>query len=92
MYESLEHVVLKNGEKVEAGVVIGPDLDWADRVEELLGHKGPLWRWGNEMVLRESLPVEAYYYLLVREDGIPFANMMNIEVEYGDLLYVMVFE
>jgi len=90
VYESLEHVVLKNGEKVEAGVVIGPDLDWADRVEELLGHKGPLWRWGNEMVLRESLPVEAYYYLLVREDGIPFANMMNIEVE-GVGLYGHVF-
>lgn len=79
VYEQLGTVTLKDGEHVEAGVVIGPDLDWADRVEELLGHKGPSWRWGNSMALREALPLEAYYYL-VHRDGVPFANMMNIEV------------
>ena len=80
MYEQLGRVTLKDGERVEAGVVIGPDEGWADRVETLLGHKGPTWRWGNEMVLRSQLPLEAYYYLLHR-DGEPFANMMNIEVD-----------
>ena len=80
MYESLGQVVLKDGERVDAGVVIGPDLDWADRVEKLLGHKGPSWQWGNSMALREALPLDALYYILHR-DGVPFANMMNIEVE-----------
>ncbi len=89
MYESLGQVTLKNGEVVEAGVVIGPDLEWADRVEQLLGHKGPLWRWGNEVVLREAVPVESYFYLLHR-DGEPFANMLNIEVD-GVGMYAHVF-
>ena len=78
MYRAIEEVTLKDGSKVEAGVVVGPDLDWADRVEELLGHKGEIWRWGNERVLRNDLGVDVFYYILHR-DGQPFANMMNIE-------------
>ena len=32
MYKSLGTVTLKDREQVEAGVVIGPDPAWADRV------------------------------------------------------------
>ena len=78
MYRELEPVTLKNGERVEAGVVVGPDLDWADRVEGLLSHKGEIWLWGNEMTLRHDLGIDALFYILHR-DGVPFANMMNIE-------------
>ena len=39
MIESLGNVILKNGEEVEASVVIGPDLDWAPRIGPLLQHK-----------------------------------------------------
>ena len=39
--------------------------------------KGGVWQWGNEKVLRESLEIEAYFYILHR-DGTPFANVMNI--------------
>jgi len=28
MYQELDRVALKSGEKVEAGVVAGPDLEW----------------------------------------------------------------
>jgi hypothetical protein len=81
MYERLDMVRLKSGEAVELGVVIGPDLDWADRIDEdLLGHKGPAWRWGNRQVLTEELDLEAYFYILHRE-GVPFANVMNIEYQ-----------
>ena len=52
MYQQLNSISLKSGEVVQAGVVQGPDLDWAERVETLLRHKGPSWRWGNEQVLR----------------------------------------
>ena len=79
MYEKLDDVTLKTGEKVELGVVMGPDLEWADRIDaDLLAHKGGVWQWGNEKVLRESLEMEAYFYILHR-DGTPFANVMNIE-------------
>ena len=40
MYRELERVRLKDGDEVEAGVVVGPDLEWAARVEDLLSHKG----------------------------------------------------
>ena len=32
MYEPLGAVQLKTGERVEAGVVTGPDEEWADRI------------------------------------------------------------
>jgi len=78
VYRQITQVLLKTGEYVEAGVVTGPDLEWADKIESLLGHKGEVWRWGNEMVLRHDLGLDVLYYILHR-DGIPFSNMMTIE-------------
>ncbi len=86
MYEQLSEVSLKSGEKVELGVVVGPDPDWVDRIAmELLGHKGEPWRWGNRKVLLELLEMEAYFYILHR-NGIPFANVMTIEFEGKGIL------
>ena len=78
MYEPVDMITLKSGERVEVGVVKGPDPDWAERIEALLEHKGETWRWGNTMVLRERLDVEAHFYILHR-GGIPFANMSTVE-------------
>ena len=78
MYEHIDTIRLKSGESVDACVVKGPDPDWADRIEALLEHKGEIWRWGNTMVLRKRLDVEAYFYVLHR-NGIPFANMTTVE-------------
>ena len=74
MYTSLGSVGLKSGEQVEVGVVCGPDLEWAARVEKLLGHKGPIWQWQNTATVRCGLGIEARFYLLHRE-GIPLANI-----------------
>ncbi|MDE2887154.1 MAG: hypothetical protein OXR72_03005 [Gemmatimonadota bacterium] len=57
MYEPVDTITLKSGERVEAGVVKGPDPDWAERIEALLEHKGEMWRWGNTMVLRERVRI-----------------------------------
>lgn len=76
MYESLGPIQLKNGEQVEVGLVRGPDLEWAERVERLLGHKGEIWQWQNAEVLRKELGIEERFYLLHR-DGQPFANIMT---------------
>ena len=78
MYQHLDQITLKSGEAVQAGVVQGPDLEWAGRIEAFLSHKGPPWNWGNEQVLRTGTGLDALYYLLHR-DGDPFANMMTIE-------------
>ena len=76
MYEKLGEILLRDGETVEAGVVSGPDPEWAGRVEKLLGHKGPLWNWQNSAAVRRALDVEVVFYLLHR-DGAPFSNMMT---------------
>ena len=85
MYHQLNLITLKSGEVVQAGVVQGPDLDWAERVETLLSHKGPSWRWGNEQVLRTQTGLDVFFYLLHR-DGDPFANIMTIEYRGVGLL------
>jgi ribosomal protein S18 acetylase RimI-like enzyme len=78
MYREFGHVTLKTGEKVQAAVVIGPDLEWAERIEQLLGHKGDIWNWQNSQTLRYDLGIEARYYVLHRE-GTPFANISAFE-------------
>ncbi|MBT6147039.1 MAG: hypothetical protein HOH74_16510, partial [Gemmatimonadetes bacterium] len=69
MYESLAEVTLKDGERVEAGVVVCPDAEWAERIEALLGHKGDVWRWQNRCCAWDELGIDARYYLLHR-DGV----------------------
>ncbi len=76
MYERLTDIRLHTGERVEAGVVTGPDLDWADRIEVLLAHKGDIWCWQNSEIVRRQVGLEARFYLLHRQ-GEPLANMMT---------------
>lgn len=76
MYAPLGSVRLKGGEVVEAGVVTGPDADWADRVEDLLHHKTEVWRWQNAECLRRDLGLEVRFYLLHR-DGAAFASILT---------------
>lgn len=79
MYEHLDDIVLKSGERVEMGVIVAPDHDWAERLEKLLGHKGELWNWQNTEVLRSNTGIEVYFYVLHR-GGKPFSNIMTAEL------------
>jgi hypothetical protein len=78
MYRGFDHVVLATGERVDVGVVRGPDAEWAERVETLLCHKGDPWNWQNHRVLTTEVGIESWFYLLHR-GGIPFANCMIAE-------------
>lgn len=79
MYTHLANVTLKNGEPAELGLIQGPDTDWAEKIDgDLLAHKGPLWRWGNQIMLTQDHGVDALFYILHRQ-GKPFANVMTIE-------------
>jgi hypothetical protein len=79
MFHDLGSITLKSGETVSIGCVQGPELEWADRVEKLLGHKGEPWRAQNTQLLRNDVGVEAYFYILHRA-GLPFANIMTVEL------------
>jgi len=79
MIEELGQVTLKSGETVEASLIIGPEVAWAERLEQLLQHKGDPWNWQNSEVLRAELGIEAYFYVLHRA-GEPLANIMTVEL------------
>ena len=85
MYQKLSDVQLKSGECVEAGVVLGPDEAWRDRVQQLLLHKGDIWNWQNSEMLREPLGLEARFHILHR-DGAPFSHVLVSEVNGVALL------
>lgn len=76
MYEMLETVTLRSGERVEAGVITGPDAEWADRIRTLLSHKGRIWQWQNARLLERELPLEGRFYVLHR-NGTPFSHIMT---------------
>lgn len=78
MYHPLSPVVLKSGEKVEAGVVIAPDAQWHPRLEKLLFHKDDLWRWQVTQLLTRPTLVEAFHYILHR-NGEPFSHILTAE-------------
>lgn len=80
MYQGLEKIILKTGEAVEAGVVIGPDAEWRDRILELLKHKPPIYNWQNAELLTEDVGVEVRFTILHR-DGTPLSHMMTTTLQ-----------
>lgn len=78
MYQSLGQVTLRTGEVVEAGMIQGPDAEWATKLTKLLWHKGDPWNWQNAQCLERELPVDVFFHVLHR-NGDPFANIMTIE-------------
>jgi hypothetical protein len=79
MYQKLGQVILKSGEAVEAGVVIGPDLEWAPVVEKLLQHKGEIGNWQNSAFVRQEVGIETYFYILHRNRQ-AFSNILTSEL------------
>src|SRR5688572_11102381 len=79
MYQKIRDVALKSGEKVELGILRGPDQsNFAAQVRSLLGHKGGVWHWQIEQSLTLNSPAETRFYLLIKE-GKPVANIMAVE-------------
>ena len=78
MYQELGEITLRSGETVQAGIVAAPDLEWAERIEGLLVHKGEPWNWQVSQALRSNLGIEVRFYLLHRQ-GRPISNVMTAE-------------
>ena len=79
MYEELGETTLKWGETVQTGMVVAPDLEWAERIERVLAHKGEPWNWQISQALRSKLGIEVRFYLLHRQ-GRPISNVMTAEL------------
>lgn len=78
MYKELGSVTLKTGESVQVLRVKMPDETWAPATRQMLGHKGEIWLWQVDAGMNQDLPVDHYYYLLVK-GGRPIANVTVIE-------------
>ena len=80
MYSSIEKVVLKTGEEVEAGVITGPDAEWRERILELLNHKGPIYQWQNAELLTGDVGVDVRFFILHRS-GTPISHIMTTALQ-----------
>jgi len=80
MYGKLQDATLKSGERVELGVLLGPDQsELAQQVRTLLGHKGRIWIWQIEQSLgKQFKDAQSRFYIAVR-NGQPLANVMTVE-------------
>ncbi len=64
MYTKLSDVQLKTGEKMEIGVVLTPHEELADKMVELLGHKGEIWMSHVAKSLKgEITGLETHFYI-----------------------------
>ncbi|MCE9613033.1 MAG: GNAT family N-acetyltransferase [Lentisphaerae bacterium] len=78
MIESTTKATLKTGESVDFSIVKAPDAKWAPVIMNLIGHKGEIWNWQNEQMLKESVGIDFYYYFLHRQ-GTGFSNVATGE-------------
>ncbi|MGH7143926.1 MAG: hypothetical protein ACREJ2_07275, partial [Planctomycetota bacterium] len=78
MYKDLGTVTLRSGETLQVLRVRMPDETWSAPVRQLLGHKGEVWRWQVEAGMARDLPIDHFYYLLVK-NGRPISNVTVVE-------------
>jgi GNAT superfamily N-acetyltransferase len=79
LYELLSRETLKTGETLEIGVVTSPDEHYAAGIEDLLSHKGEVWRAHIQAALQGRADrLETRFYLGLIQ-GQPVANIMTVE-------------
>jgi GNAT superfamily N-acetyltransferase len=83
VYTRLGEATLKTGEHMEIGCVECPDPVWAARIESLLGHKGPPWRYHVEAAVRQPLDDLQTLFYLGTIGGTAVSNVMIVGPRRG---------
>ena len=78
--KTLKTLTLKDNSPATIIVVKGPDISWADKISDLLGHKPPIYSAANQQFLAEDVGLDIYFYLLVQND-VPIANIKTMELQ-----------
>ena len=79
MYTQLGEASLKDGSRMEIGVVIGPDDEHADEIKPFLGHKGQPWQRHIEgAVAGGQDDLETRFYVGKLDEAI-ITNIMTVE-------------
>lgn len=79
MYTKLSDVQLKTGEKMEIGVVLAPDEEFADRVMDVLHHKGEPWLGHVDKALKGGITDLETRFYIGQLDGKIITNIMTVE-------------
>jgi GNAT superfamily N-acetyltransferase len=86
MYTRLGEATLKTDEQIELGVVLGPDADWAERINALLSHKPSEYRYHiGEALLRPLDELETRFYV-GHLDGRPITHVMIVGARGAGIL------
>lgn len=76
----LGQIILRDGIRAEVLRILAPEAQWSSQIAGLLGHKPASFRWGNELMLREPLGIEIYFYLVMVDD-VAIANIKTMEFQ-----------
>jgi hypothetical protein len=79
LYRKITGVKLKTGENMEIGVVRAPDAEYADRMVEVLGHKGQPWLLHVEKALNGDITELETLFYIGQLEGQVIANVMTVE-------------
>ncbi|MBD3184231.1 GNAT family N-acetyltransferase [Candidatus Poribacteria bacterium] len=86
MYKKLSNVKLKSGEDMDIGVVTAPDQDFADRMMDVLNHKGDPWLIHVERALKGDIKELETRFYIGHLDGHVIANIMTVEYNRTGIL------
>ncbi|HTL52807.1 MAG TPA: GNAT family N-acetyltransferase [Planctomycetota bacterium] len=78
MHKDLGTVTLKTGETMQVMRVRVPDETYGPQIRQLLGHKGEIWLWQVDAGLNTDLPIDHFYYLLLK-NGKAISNVTVVE-------------
>jgi hypothetical protein len=79
MYDVIGEASLKDGSRMEVGVILGPDADHADEINPFLGHKGPGWQEHIEGATAGALDDLETRFYVGKVDGRVITNIMTVE-------------
>ncbi len=86
MYTKLSDVKLKTDETMQIGLVLAPDEEYADRMMDVLNHKGEPWLSHVEKALKgEITDLETRFYI-GQLDGQVISNVMTVEFNRTGIL------
>ncbi len=79
MYEVIGEASLKDGSRMEIGVILGPDAEHADEICPFLGHKPPGWQEHIEGAAAGALDELETRFYVGKVDGRIITNIMTVE-------------
>jgi hypothetical protein len=86
MYNQLTEAKLKTGERIEVGVIITPDEEYAEKIKPFLTHKGGGFKWHLGRSVVEPLDALETRFYVGKLNGEIITNIMIVEHRHVGIL------